>query len=242
MPVEVAKSASQRRSEGMCQALRERICLLHYPPGHRLSEEQLAREFKVSRTPVRHALAQLEIEKLIDRRHGAGTFVTRLDLDALEQVIRFRMRLAELIGDLDPLPPGAEHVEALRACGRRLQAIVDEPDLHAFARINLDYFLTVTSLIGNPSLRDVSERLFYQTARMWIVGLPELDWRAMVAKVIREIDEVKHAMELGDMHAVGLICRNYISMNLMLLLREERSRAEEAGAAGARGDLRRTAR
>lgn len=214
-----AKSTSRIRSQAIYRTIRERICLLQYPPGQRLSEDELANEFGVSRSPIRRVLARLDAEKLVDRQHGAGTFVTVLDHDTLEEVIAFRMRLAEMIGELSPLQPGPANLAVLRECRQRLEEILDHPNVHAFAKINMDYFLTITSLIGNKALREVSERLFFETARMWIDGLPVLDWREMITKFMREIDEIAQAMEVGDMRAVGLISRNYISMNLMMLLR-----------------------
>lgn len=47
-----------------------------YPPGSKLpSEDQLAREFSVSRVTLREALRVLEDDGMIVRRHGSGTFV-----------------------------------------------------------------------------------------------------------------------------------------------------------------------
>lgn len=56
-------------------ALRDRIMNGH-TPGEALlpSEQALAVQHGVSRVTVRRALAELEKEGLIDRRHGAGTF------------------------------------------------------------------------------------------------------------------------------------------------------------------------
>jgi len=57
--------------------LRQKIRKGDLAPGSNLpKEEVLAREYSVSRTTLRQALASLEIDGLIDRKRGLGTFVT----------------------------------------------------------------------------------------------------------------------------------------------------------------------
>lgn len=59
----------------LTQRIKDRI----YPPGSRLPpENQLAEEFNVSRATVRSALKVLSSKRLIVRRQGVGTFVSRL--------------------------------------------------------------------------------------------------------------------------------------------------------------------
>ncbi|MDQ7027758.1 MAG: GntR family transcriptional regulator, partial [Anaerolineae bacterium] len=58
------------------EILRERIRNKIYSPGERLpSESDFATEFQVSRATVRTVLARLEVEGLIIRKQGDGTFV-----------------------------------------------------------------------------------------------------------------------------------------------------------------------
>lgn len=60
------------------RALRDRILAGQYTAGSQFpSEVELVDEFGVSRTTVRSALAALEAERLIQRRWGVGTFVSR---------------------------------------------------------------------------------------------------------------------------------------------------------------------
>jgi DNA-binding GntR family transcriptional regulator len=47
-------------ADGVYEALREAIVARRLLPGDRLAEEQLAKQFGVSRTPVRVALVRLE--------------------------------------------------------------------------------------------------------------------------------------------------------------------------------------
>lgn len=56
--------------------LRDRVVRGIWGPGSALpTEEQLCRQFGVSRITVRRALADLKAQGLVERRHGLGTFV-----------------------------------------------------------------------------------------------------------------------------------------------------------------------
>jgi DNA-binding GntR family transcriptional regulator len=58
------------------EQLRDAIVRSEYAPGAALSEAALAEEFKTSRTPIREALKQLQVEGLVEVRPRVGTFVT----------------------------------------------------------------------------------------------------------------------------------------------------------------------
>ncbi|HSG17289.1 MAG TPA: GntR family transcriptional regulator [Anaerolineae bacterium] len=60
------------------QLLAERIAKGEWQPGDMLpTEEQLQDQYGLSRTTVRQALKELEVEGLISRHRGRGTFVSR---------------------------------------------------------------------------------------------------------------------------------------------------------------------
>ncbi len=89
---------AKERFDRIYNTIRDQICLLEYAPGTRLSEEELAKQFDTSRTPVRRVLARLEAEGLVASVHGVGTIVTDPDLDEVFQIYRLRLELAELVG------------------------------------------------------------------------------------------------------------------------------------------------
>ena len=105
-------SAARERFDRLYTTLRDRICLLEYPPGTRLSEEALAEEFGVSRTPLRRVLGWLESQGLLQSVQGVGTIVTDVDIEELTQVYQLRMELAELLGKLSPILPELRHIGA----------------------------------------------------------------------------------------------------------------------------------
>lgn len=218
MSVEIAAekpmTLARERFERIYNTIRDRICLLEYEPGARLGEEELAREFGVSRTPLRRVLSRLESEGLLESRHGVGTFVTDADLDGLTQVYQLRMELAELIGRLDPLPRTPADLDRVRDIVSRCDRLLKAPDASTFARINMDFFQELAAMIGNEPLRGISERLYYQTARIWLKSVPHLNLRDEIVVFRREVADILAAMEVGDLEAVGHIRRSHISMSV----------------------------
>lgn len=212
----VPRSARSRFAR-MHDEIRTRICLLDYAPGTRLSEETLAAEFGVSRTPLRRVLARLEGEGLLRSMHGVGTFVTDVDIAQLAQTYRLRLELAELLGKLDPVPPSPELIEEFRALAARSKALLAEPEPRRFAQLNMDYFLTLLKLTANEPLRAISERLYFQTTRIWLksVFASLIDLRDEVAIFDREIEDILRAIVMHDLHAAALIQRAHVSMSFV---------------------------
>jgi DNA-binding GntR family transcriptional regulator len=71
--------------------LRQAILLGDLRPGDRLAEEQLAREFGVSRTPIREAIFRLEAEHFAIRQVRRGLVVRTIPEDqVLSANSRFR--------------------------------------------------------------------------------------------------------------------------------------------------------
>ncbi len=211
--------------------LRTRICLLDYAPGMRLREDDLADEFETSRTPVRRVLARLEDEGLLRSVHGVGTIVTDIDIGGLEQVYQLRVELAELIGKLSPVQPDAAGIAAFRAARERCAQLVAAPDAREFARINMDFFHLLMTLTANEPLRAISERLYYQTARIWLKTASGLGGYQQVltdetAIFHREVADIVAAVEIGNLETVGHIRRSHIAMSFARL------KAQAGAAAG----------
>ena len=212
-------SMSRERFERIYKAIRDRICLLEYQPGERLGEEELAREFHVSRTPIRRVLSKLESEGLLQSRHGVGTFVTDVDIDSLAQVFQLRMELAELLGKLDPIPRSEDDLARVRALLARCDKLLKKPDPKAYARLNMDFFQELGAMVGNAPLREISERLYYLTTRIWLKSVPHLNLPDEITVFRREMADILQAMEVGDLEAVGHIRRSHISMSVKRMKR-----------------------
>ncbi len=223
-------SPSRERFERLYRTIRDRICLFEYPPGGRLAEEELAEEFSISRTPVRRVLARLEAEGLIEARHGVGHIVTGVDLAELTQIYELRMELAVLMGRLSPIPRTPEDLGRIRALIARCDALSRQPEFKAFSRLNMDFFSEISAMTGNAPLREISERLYFQTSRIWLQMMPKLDLAEEFANFRREMEDVLAAAETGDLEAVGHIRRAHISMSFARMKRYAKLPAAETAA------------
>ncbi|HWL46503.1 MAG TPA: GntR family transcriptional regulator [Sphingomonadaceae bacterium] len=113
--------------------LRDRIISRLYMVGDALpSEEELARQFQVSRTTLRYALSELERAGLITRRHGVGTFVAHQGNTEL-----IHAPISEMISQTEEIGRATEIrlVEASRAhAPRHIQELFRGPDDELFHR------------------------------------------------------------------------------------------------------------
>lgn len=234
-----AEEGARGRFERIYRTLRMRICLLDYAPGSRLREEDLAEEFRVSRTPIRRVLVKLEAEGLLRSVHGVGTIVTDIDVNELAQVYELRVELAELVGKLSPAPVDAALIARFHEIRARCDAMVSEGDPRTFSRINMDFFHLYNALTTNGPLREINERLYYQTARIWLKTALRLRNSAELIHTEfttfqREVADTTEAIEHGDLVAAGHVRRAHIAMSFARIRKasETEGRPVVAPAAG----------
>jgi DNA-binding GntR family transcriptional regulator len=186
-----------------------RICFLDYRPGDQLKEADLAKEFGVSRTPVRDAISRINHLGLVETRNGVGTVVVSLSDDEVMQVYEMRLHLATLIGRTTPTKIEEAYKSQATDLLRQANALVEEFNLRSYIILNHQLNILIASLIGNIVLRSFWLQTYYQAASTWyrvgdIVG-PDVA-RALVD----ELTEINAALAANDLEAVGYIQRIHI--------------------------------
>lgn len=191
------------------QQLLARICHLEYPPGTQLKESVLAKEFGVSRTPVREALNRLSHLGLIESRNGVGTVVVALSEQAIHQVYEMRLALAPLIGQLSPMTLTDEHLSHALNLLREAKALCEQFDPEAYIRLNHRLNQLLIQSIGNQALKSSWEQLYYQAASTWH-QLAQVTGAEMAKELVAELESLVMAYRHKDAVAIGHIQRLYI--------------------------------
>lgn len=86
--------------EYVYHTIRQRIIDWELKPGQQMSEQLIAEEINVSRTPVREAFIKLIGENLLEARPYIGTFVTLIDVDQVTEARFIRESLESSVAEL----------------------------------------------------------------------------------------------------------------------------------------------
>ena len=135
--------------EQTLETLRNEIITLHLAPGAALSENELAAEHGVSRTPVRESLILLQGEGLVQVYPQVGTFVSLVDpvRVAEAQFIREAIECTSL--DSVEVPLSSTDADALVDNLRRQDLVAAHDDTDGFFELDEEFHRTLLGIAGH---------------------------------------------------------------------------------------------
>ncbi|WP_026169057.1 GntR family transcriptional regulator [Sinorhizobium meliloti] len=154
------------RSREVYSLLKEEILDLTFSPGAALDEVSLAKRFRTSRTPVRHALQRLALEELILPLPCRTAVVSQIDylnlgafFDAYVLMTRATVRLAAINYRLDNLA-------SVKMLNRKMVAASNARHEQAILALNAEFHLALAHAGGNPYYSSTFERLLNTERRI----------------------------------------------------------------------------
>ena len=187
------------------RTLGARIAAGVVPVGTLLSVPALAEEFRVSATPVREAVLELQRRGFVEPARNRGFVVTTVDPAHAQHVAAVRELLeAPAMRTLAAIGP--DLTEA-RAGARRIAAAAAAGELGPYLEEDHRFHLGLTALAGNPMLTAMVDDL---RARTRLPGLAALIGSAELAASAAEHDELLDAIEAGDADAAERVMRHHI--------------------------------
>lgn len=124
-------------------------------PGTRLGEEDYARHFSVSRTPVREALLRLEAERLAERSSGRSLVVAGVTPDEILEIYVVRVAVDGLAARLAAESARPQEIANLRWLNDQLREASVEGDATRMAAINLQFHEAICKSGRNSFLLDL---------------------------------------------------------------------------------------
>lgn len=141
----------------------KRIQSRQFLPGERLNIEDLAKEFGVSRTPIREAISRLTQEGFVVQNFNSGPCV--VDLSS-EQGLDIIIANKKLFNCVFQLMPGPEKIQALV---KKLEDIVNKQEQtlydkngSAFQFASVQFHTTIINCCVNETLRQITLQTEYR--------------------------------------------------------------------------------
>ena len=155
----MTQKKKQLMSETVYQALRSTIVGRRFEPGERLNVEELAREMKVSRTPVWEAIRRLGQEGVLQNIPNRGVFMAERPLERVRDIIEVRSALDRLAAGLAVERIKGSMLERLSRCLPDQLAALEAGDVASYYAADIMFHRLIAEAAGNAYLKGLYESI-----------------------------------------------------------------------------------
>lgn len=193
MPIRI-----ERRSlaEQVFAHIKRMILSGELPGGHPISEEEIAQEFGVSRTPAREAIRRLEEYGLVTNKRHKVAEVIKIDIAEAEKIAEVRARLESLAGRLLAERATEEDLSVLQNLADECKAHLTAGDVGSTFEKDSCFHLEIAARSGNPYLLELMERLDAKVQLCRLAGCLTIE--KITRAVVHEHDEIVAAIARQD--------------------------------------------
>ena len=200
------KTSSPVRHE-VFNLLREAILSGEIPPGERLVERDIAEQFEASRTPVREAIRQLELENLIRHVPRKGAVVAEVTTADIIEIFRIRSVLEGLVCRMAAEKITRRGASRLEGALVGLEEACRSKDAAAVATQHIKFHETIYKLSESPRLYQMISNLLEYISWFARVGYSFQDRMSLAMKEHREMVE---SISLGLPDRVEALARAHV--------------------------------
>lgn len=178
-------------------------------PGEKISDLEIAKHFNVSRTPVREAFHQLEMQKLIESFPGKATIVSEIQTDNLEQYYLPLAALQGLAAKLACDNMTRDSFKELSTLNNKFKAALSSKDLVMTGKYDEEFHKCIIHLSGNPYLIDFCEILNLHVKRLCFLSFQN---NVAAEDSVTQHEEIIHAFEKKDcLMVAALVEKNLLA-------------------------------
>jgi DNA-binding GntR family transcriptional regulator len=147
--------ASRPLYEEVADQLRSRIFAHELTPGTWIDEQSLAKEFGISRTPLREAIKVLAAEGLITMKLRRGAYVTEVNRSDLDQIFTILSLLEGEAAKEAAIKAKERDLNELDDMHLRLEKAAADRNLEQFFEINVRFHERIIAIANNPWMSGV---------------------------------------------------------------------------------------
>lgn len=212
-PTKPVISLAERRTHAdrVCSLLKNDIIVGKIPQGSKIIEEDLARQYGISRGPLREAIRRLEGMKLVVRIPHAGVRVVTLNHKMMAEVYVVREALEGMSARLAAQQMTTDEIDALWELLDQHERGIDDADGKVYFQRegDLDFHFRIATGSKNQWLIQLLRSELYQLIRMCRHCSSRLPSRPTAA--LAEHRHVVEAISKRDGELAEILMRRHIS-------------------------------
>ncbi len=158
---------SEKLADRAYREIEELIVTLRLPPRTVLSEQSLADQLDMGRTPVREALQRLSLDGLVEILPRRGVLVSEINLHTQLRLLEVRRELERLMARLAAERADEREKRAFDTLARRMHEASRKADDIGFMRLDRQFNLMVASAASNEFAQRAMGLMAGQSRRFW---------------------------------------------------------------------------
>lgn len=179
--------------------LREQILSGEIPPYQHLVETQIAKKIKTSRTPVREALHNLELEGLIESIPRVGYVVKPIHEEEVEEICEIRKVLEQVAARWAIEKAHQRLIEELKKNIHTSEEKASRGDPKSFIDLDAQFHDIISKLSGSQRIQELAHTLRRHMLRYRVQSIYLMD---NVLRAIEGHKGILEAIEKGDLEEI----------------------------------------
>ncbi len=184
------KSEDQKTpKETVYECLKNWIIFTEFKPGTPLNERDLARQFGISRTPLREILQRLSYQRLIVIRPRKGIFVAPIDYFTIKAIFEARIPVEKTAASLAAMRATPADIESLQGIVDRSVVALEKGDYIGLIQLDQNFHETLMQIARNEVLQEIAEDLHNVCLRFWYLR------HGMIGERYESVQEMKQIVK-----------------------------------------------
>jgi len=198
-------------ADSVFNQLRIAIVKGELPPGSKVNEPQLSKQYGISRGPLREAIRRLEGCKLVEITPNIGAKVVSLNIRQIIEIYEIRESLEGLACRLAAEEASKEDCRSLRdlLTNHEQQIQSENGRLYYQKEDDLDFHYLIVQLSGNSRLFNLLCDELYHLLRLYRVQTSSSPSRPVQA--FKEHHQIVDAIENGDGELAELLMQRHVA-------------------------------
>jgi len=213
------RGKKETAKEYATRVLKYNIMNLNLEPGQIVSENEIAQQLGISRTPVREAFIELSKVSMVEILPQKGTYIAPINLNMIEQSRFMRAVLEKAVVELDCQSGDKNYIAALDENIMLQQNCANQGDYKRLLQLDNEFHRLLFSMAGKAAIYDFMENMMGHFDRARMLNLAEMDKQ-------KTVDEHRHLLEFikaGDKESAAALMERHLSrINTDLAYLEDR--------------------